>query len=395
MAPRSLRTALAVFALAFLFGCAHAYNRFTPAEPDRSLSLPADLAAHPDYRTEWWYFTGNLVDEVGDAYSFQLVFFRRGADGDTLLNLVAGAVGDPVHMSHFCLTDYRTGRFDYNERLAKDPAEREGGEGGTDAGYFHVWNGDWSVQEVHGDLLLDAANDLGHLTLVLKPGKPYVRHGAGGYFRKSTQGNASYYISNTRLLAEGKLTIDGTTHTVSGVGWHDHEFGTGMLSEQTLGWDWFSIQLDDDTELMLYGLRFRGGGYEPNSAGSLIDKDGHVTPVSFDDVALEKLRFWKSPSTGAVYPVEWRVQIPRHAIDLHVVARIDDQEAETPRSTQVTYYEGAIEINGRRAGHRVHGFGFLELTGYHEPLYPLYGGPYGNQRIGRELRRERAKGEGE
>ncbi len=193
----------------------------------------------------------------------------------------------------------------------------------------------------------------------------WVAHGDQGYSRKGAEpGNASHYYSMTRLDTRGTLTIDSRTVAVTGLSWMDHEFGTSMLEEEQLGWDWFAIQLADGRDLMLYQMRRTDGARDPHSSGTIVMPDGSATRLAAGDYTLEPIEFWQSPSTGYRYPIRWRVRVPRERLVLDVRAAMPDQELHTPASTGVTYWEGAIDIAGESAGNPVRGRGYMELTGY-------------------------------
>jgi predicted secreted hydrolase len=365
------RSVIVLAVLIVLGGCASAPPpNYLQAGPDTRIVLPRDLAGHDDFRTEWWYYTGNLTDEKGHRYSYQIVFFKRRTDLDTYLGFRVTMFSNPMHMAHFCVTDQETGRFMYDERLGKDYLAQKGAAGArTDM--LYVWNGDWSVKEIGGSHLITAKMKDASASLLLTPMKPYVIHGSDGFFVKAEGGRASNYISSTRMKTEGILTIGGVPHRVSGLSWHDHEYGTRMMSPDQVGWDWFSIQLDDGSDLMIYLFRKADGSYGPFSGGTLDDPKGEHVHFGLDDVKVEKLRFWTSPKTDARYPVEWAVDLPRLGLKLHVRPGADDQEVRTPKSTRTTYWEGATVVTGTHDAKAVAGVGFLEMCGYTEPLKHL------------------------
>ena len=333
------------------------------ADPGYTLSFPRDHAAHPDHRIEWWYYTGNLRAADGRRFGYQLTFFRFGVDRRPV-NPSRWAVRD-LYMAHFAVTDVERGEHHVAERL-----NRAGiGWAGASTDTLHVWNDGWSVTldedggRVHQ---LAAASDDGSLVLDLRldPAGPPVLHGVNGFSQKGAEvGNASHYYSFTRLRTTGNLLVDGEGVEVQGLSWMDHEFGTSFLEAAQAGWDWFSIQLDDGTDLMVYVMRRIDGARDSRSSGTLVSQAG-VTPLRVDDYRLTPGRRWTSPASGAAYPVAWRIEIPPHGIDLEVTAALDAQELETGQSTGVTYWEGAIDVRGTRDGVPVAGAGYLEMTGY-------------------------------
>jgi predicted secreted hydrolase len=186
-----------------------------------------------------------------------------------------------------------------------------------------------------------------------------------GYSPKGEgEGNASNYYSLTRMETTGTVTVEGRAVEVAGLSWMDHEFGTSFLEADQLGWDWFSIQLDDGTDLMLFQLRRRDGSRDPNSSGTDVGPDGAATPIGPGAFDLAPGPPWRSPASGAEYPTSWRVTAPGRGLDLTVRAAVDDQELRTDQSTGVTYWEGAVLVEGTRAGRAVRGRGYLEMTGY-------------------------------
>ena len=334
------------------------------ARPDYVLQLPADHASHPDYRIEWWYYTGNLTAAGGRRFGYQVTFFRVGVDARPA-NPSRWAVRD-LHMAHLALTDVDGGRHLTAERLNRAGV----GWAGAATDTLEVWNEEWRVNLEGATHRLQAREnrDGFGVDLRLTPAKPAVAHGRDGFSRKGAQpGNASHYYSLTRLATRGRLFLDGEALDVEGLSWMDHEFGTSFLEPSQQGWDWFSLQLDDDTELMVYVLRQRDGSIDPHSAGTLVDAAGRPTALAAGDFRLVPGRTWSSPASGAAYPVAWRVAVPDAGLELRVEAAVDSQELSTGESTGVTYWEGAVVATGTREGRPVQGRGYLEMTGYAGP----------------------------
>ena len=337
------------------------------AEPGYTLVFPRDHAAHPDHRIEWWYYTGNLRASNGSRrFGYQLTFFRVGVDRRPR-NPSRWAVRD-LYMAHLAVTDVERGGHHVAERL-----NRAGiGWAGAAAETLHVWNDGWAVTLDEADRRIHrlvAASDDGGLAIDLRldPAGPPVPHGLNGFSQKGAEpGNASHYYSLTRLRTTGRLVVGGQAFDVGGLSWMDHEFGTTFLESGQAGWDWFSIQLDDGTDLMVYTLRRSDGSPDPRSSGTLVSPAG-VTHLRTDDFRLIPGRLWTSPASGAAYPVTWRIAVPAHGIELDVAAVVDAQELETGQSTGVTYWEGAIDVQGTRGRAPVAGAGYLEMTGYAGP----------------------------
>lgn len=333
------------------------------ADPGYTLTFPRDHAAHPDYRIEWWYYTGNLEATGGRRFGYQVTFFRAGVDRRPA-NPSRWAVRD-LYMAHLAVTDVARGEHHVAERLNRAGV----GWAGADPETLHVWNDGWSLTVEEGAHRLVAASDDGRLAvdLRLEPAAPPVLHGDGGYSRKGDEpGNASHYYSLTRLPTTGRLTVGGRSFDVAGASWMDHEFGTSFLEPAQAGWDWFSIQLDDGTDLMLYTMRRLDGSADPWSSGTVVTPAG-VTRLRAGDYRLVPDRRWASPHSGGSYPVAWRIAVPSLGIELGAEAAVDAQELRTGRSTGVTYWEGTIDVLGTRGGTPVTGRGYLEMTGYAGP----------------------------
>jgi predicted secreted hydrolase len=330
------------------------------ALPGRAMTFPADHYSHPDYKTEWWYYTGHLETESGKRYGYQVTFFRFGVR-DRQKDMKEPPLFTDLYMAHFALSDIAGKKFTYRERSNRG----YGGRAGAATDRFLVWNEDWKVEGDEKNHRIFASDRGTTLMLSLKPLKPPVLHGDRGYSRKGEgEGRASYYYSLTRMQTEGELTIDGRTEKVRGMSWMDHEFGSDQLGEDQVGWDWFSIQLDNRTELMLYLMRRKDGTIDPHSSGTLVDATGESAHLAFADYRVEALERWKSPKSDAVYPMRWKVTIPGQAIELEIAPAFPEQELITNRSTRVTYWEGAVGVMGTFKQLPVTGDGYVEMTGY-------------------------------
>ena len=366
MSPTRIATNLvSVVVLSVLAGSVHMQEprdeRWRQAAPGYTLEFPQDHASHPEYRIEWWYYTGNLDASDGRRFGYQVTFFRVGIDPQPT-NPSRWAVRD-LHMAHLAITDMRSGRHLVAERLNRVGV----GWAGARADVFSVWNEDWTAGLDGTAHVLDAKSDRGQfgVELRLDPGRLPVLHGDEGFSQKGAEkGNASHYYSMTRMLTNGKVFIDGAAIDVTGLSWMDHEFGTTFLEPMQRGWDWFSLQLDDGTDVMVYVLRRQDASEDPQSGGTVVNLEGGQTILRSGDYRLVPGRTWTSPTSGAQYPVEWQVRIPSAELELAVRATIDQQELHTDQSTGVTYWEGAVDVVGTRAGQPVVGRGYLEMTGY-------------------------------
>ena len=332
---------------------------FTRAEGPAPLNFPADHGPHPGYQTEWWYTTGNLETEGGRHFGYQLTFFRRALiPAGKRPARASDWAADQVYMAHLALTDVDGRDHRAQERFARGAAELAGARGEP----FAVWLENWRVEATAPDSYrLEAAGDGLTLDLHLTDLKGPTLQGDGGYSQKGPDpGNASFYYSLTRLQTAGTVIVDGDSFQVSGLSWMDHEFSTSALSAGQVGWDWFSLQLDDGSELMLFQIRRQDGSVDPYSSGTLIAAGGDPLTLGQDDFEVEVLDRWRSPDTGAEYPARWRIVVPTADLTLSLEPYLADQELEL----SYAYWEGAVRIEGERAGQAVGGDGYVELTGY-------------------------------
>jgi len=332
-----------------------ASSGFKAAESGHRFSFPRDHFCHPDYRTEWWYFTGHLEADGGKRFGYQLTFFRsalKGAEGADSTR--------QIYFAHFALTDISGGRFHFFERMNR------GGLGiaGAMTDKLQVWNGDWLLTGKDGPGRIKAGQDGFGIDLKLSAQRPPVVHGKGGISRKGRgPGNASHYYSVTRLATRGTLTLEGAPLQVRGMTWMDHEFSTSSLEEGQTGWDWLSARLDDGTDLMLYVIRRADGRPDPwGTSGTLVTPEGRQVHLRPDDFTLKPTGTWKSPRSGATYPSGWEVSLPSKGMRLVVQPEVKDQELRTGQ--RITYWEGACSVSGTNGGKRVKGEGYVELTGY-------------------------------
>lgn len=330
------------------------------ALPGRKMTFPADHYSHPGFKTEWWYYTGHLETESGKRYGYQVTFFRFGVR-DRQKETKEPPLFTELYMAHFALSDIAAKKFIFRERINRGID----GKAGAATDRYLVWNEDWKVEGDESNHRIQI-NDRGtQLRLSLKSVKPPVLHGDNGLSQKAEgRGRASYYYSLTRMQTDGELSADGVTEKVHGLSWMDHEFGSNQLGEDQVGWDWFSIQLDNRTELMLYLMRRKDGSVDPYSSGTLVSANGMTKHLNLKDYRVEVLDRWKSPTSGANYPMKWKVTIPPENIELEINPQFPQQELITSRSTRVTYWEGAVKIEGKFKDKPVAGEGYVEMTGY-------------------------------
>ena len=344
-----------------------AANDWKTAQPDYAWSFPRDHWAHEGYKTEWWYFTGHLTAEDGRRFGYQFTFFRVGvlptAPGTdsawTARDLIMGhaAIGDLDRNEHrFSEVIYRAvpllGGFGaWPEPLiawSRPPA-------GTPGKWRLSWNGSGFDFDMRDDAQAMS------FSLSTRPGKPLIFQGPNGYSRKTQSGSgASLYYSFTRLQTSGHLSLDGQTWQVSGESWMDKEFFTSVLAPHQLGWDWFSLQLDDRREFMLFLLR-REDGATDFASGTVVHPDGSTTYLDGSAFTVTSQARWQSPHTEGVYPSRWRLSIAQEQLELEIVVEMADQENRSRLIGTLHYWEGAVKLlqNGLPVGK-----GYVELTGY-------------------------------
>lgn len=356
--------ATVVARIAFLAITAAVCTAYESAEPGYEYDFPEDHFEHPNFAMEWWYYTGNLADAGGRKFGFELTFFRAASGREEAASTAWDL--NQVYVAHFVVTDVAGQRLIHRER-----ANRSGpGLAGASVETGTIWNGNWSAKFLLGDAAaptqkLQAWDEAVSLDLLLEPAKAHVIHGEDGISRKGGEdGQASHYVSFTRMRTSGTLTIGGTAHEVQGLSWMDHEFFSEDMASGAVGWDWLSIQLDDQTDLMIAGIRLSNGEYSPYSHGTLVDPEGLATRLSSDDILLVPGRIWQSDETGAKYPVEWSLRIPRAGLSLDVRPLHDAQEIVSRSAGLPTYWEGPVVYSGSRSGTPVNGGGYLEMTGY-------------------------------
>ncbi len=323
----------------------------------RAFRFPTDHGPHPGFKVEWWYVTGHLSTPSGRPFGFQFTVFRN-ALAPTAVPSSSPWATRQLYFGNLALSDIAQGRFYADERFARGDGRLAGAELP-----LRVWLDTWALQGTRTGfpLTLQADGEGFALSLTLDSLKPLVLQGEGGLSQKSdAPGNASYYYSYPRLAARGTVTVGGDTLPVSGQAWLDREWSTSALGKDQVGWDWFSLQLDSQEELMYYQLRGRDGTPAPTSSGTWVTTTGAAEKLTRPDVTLTPTGRWTSPTTGATYPSGWRLEVPSKGLDLTLTPRLPDQEL--PLS--VHYWEGAVAVAGRRNGKLITGQGYVELTGY-------------------------------
>ncbi len=331
-----------------------------------AIAFPRDLGAHEDYQTEWWYYTGNLEDANGRPFGFQFTIFRSALTPEQELDMDSAEVSDfrtnQVYLAHFTISDIANDAFYTHERFSRGAA----GLAGAQAEPYRVWLENWSVEEISpGQIRLLAEADDVTLDLMLTETLPPILHGDEGLSVKGPEpGNASYYYSIVQQQAEGSVRVGNETTPVEGVAWKDHEYSTSALSPGAEGWDWFSLQFDDGSAVMFFQIRREDGTIEDVSSGTFITAEGETIPLARDDWQMAVLDTWQSPTSGGVYPAEWRIVVDKVGLDITGQPLMANQEL----NVSSTYWEGAVEYSGTREGNPISGRGYTEMTGYAGPI---------------------------
>lgn len=337
---------------------------FAQAIHPREWAFPRDHRQHPEFQTEWWYFTGNLKNKKRDHFGYQFTIFRRALKPHVSPSISEWRTRD-MYLAHIALTDVSRKKYFYDEEASR-PAL---GLAGSSTETLHVWLPAASVEETSSGIRVRAKSSDFKYDLLLNSVKPPALNGEGGLDAKGPlPGQASYYYSVTRMETSGTVETPTGRSTVSGLSWMDHEFGSNQLGENQVGWDWFALQLSDGSDLMLYHMRLKDGSIDPTSGGTFVDATGKAQTLTLADIEMNPTREWTSKKSGATYPIEWQILIPSLGINIKTRPMLREQELTTEASTNVTYWEGCIEVNGQRNGTGITGFGYMELTGYKEQM---------------------------
>ncbi len=345
------------------------FKRALAPQPFR---FPQDFGPHPEYQTEWWYYTGNLKTQDGKHFGYQLTFFRRALlPAERMAERPSDWATRQVYMAHFALTDVAGQKYRAVERLSRGAA----GLAGAQSEPYYVWLEDWQVRaqgqdsyqlqaQAEGPDGLPFAIDLNLVDL-----KGPVLQGDQGYSKKGADpGQASYYFSQTRLQSNGTVQSGSQVFEVEGFSWMDHEYSTSALEAQQIGWDWFAVQFQANdasepaefNELMVFQIRREDGSIDPYSSGTIIYPDGRTQSLNKEQILIEVLDFWQSPHSGATYPSSWSIKISDADLELNLTPYLADQEL----NVSYAYWEGAVQISGSIRGLPVSGSGYVELTGY-------------------------------
>lgn len=339
---------------------------FTRARHVRRFKFPQDHGPHPQYKTEWWYFTGNLSTQDKRRFGYQLTFFRIGLHSDKTTSNSRWRAKQ-IYMAHLAVSDIYNQKFFHKQRITRDAVDLAGSQSKP----FAVWLENWSVRETDSrqehacrdclNIDLRAATGDIELSLRLESLKPVVLQGEQGLSRKSEKGgHSSYYYSLTRLETEGRIYINGQNYSVNGLSWLDREWSTMALAQSQSGWDWFALQLSDGRDLMFYQLRDKSGNPESTSSGVLVSQSGSVQHLDHKAVSVRVLESHVNPNSGVRYPAKWRMHLPEHKLTLEITPWIADQELDGI----VRYWEGAVKAEGTSDNQPIQALGYVELTGY-------------------------------
>ena len=351
------RRAFLLGPLALLARTASAAIEYATVRPGLALAFPRDHGSHPSFRNEWWYITGSLKSKAGSELGMQITFFRnRPGIGEDNPSRFAPR---QLLFAHAAVSDRSVGRLLHDQRAARGGFDlAAASELDTD-----VHLGDWRlVRESDRFVARIAGREVG-FALEFRSTQPLLLQGEGGVSSKGPRpGQASYYYSLPHLAVSGSITIKDRTHEVVGSAWMDHEWSSEALAPEAVGWDWVGLNLADGAALMAFRIRSRDGGVFW-AGGTHRSADGRVRVLASQEIGFEPTRHWRSPRTGAQYPVAMRLRAG--ALELTLEPSMDDQELDSRASTGTIYWEGAVRA---MSGGNFLGQGYLELTGYWKPL---------------------------
>ena len=338
---------------------------FALPQAGKVFSFPRDHGSHDDFKIEWWYITGHLFGDDGRRFGFQATFFRSAGSPTNSAATNNPAFGsDKLFLGHMALLDVKSGKFLHQQRL-----NRDGWDAFSATNELAVRNGNWSLRMtdtnretmvLRGSLGSEAA-----LQLELQPRKSLVVFGQNSVSRKAADPSAaSYYLTFPRLQASGEVKINSETNRVRGEAWMDHEISSSQLGAEQTGWDWCCLQFKDGREIMAYRMRRKDGSQDDFSTLAWVGTNGVATHLPSSEFKMETVRTWKSPVTGANYPVQMKVQTrdPQSNQRVNFLLEPLAENQELAGGGSLAYWEGACRIRDE-AGKEI-GSAFLELTGY-------------------------------
>ena len=358
---------------------AAAATSYRLALPGYRYQFPRDHASHPAFNNEWWYYTGHLQSTNKNSrrrrFGYQLTFFRIALKPNLTGRKSKWAVRDVIFV-HFTVTDENNQKFYVMDRISRTALGLAGADSinsiKKNPKLPRIWLGDWTLRfsgKTGEQQIMRAAGHSNGIRLAIDLQQRALKlptiHGQNGVSQKAAgQGRASHYYSFTSLATHGTVQVGDERYTVTGQSWFDHEFGSNQLTKNQVGWDWFSLQLADGREIMLYNMRLRNGGIDPYSSGTLVERNGQARHLKLQNFRVQPLATWRSAQSGATYPARWRVTLPREGIHLEITPTVANQELNTKRSVGVNYWEGSVRIAGTQRGRALSGSGYVELTGY-------------------------------
>jgi predicted secreted hydrolase len=345
---------LSLLLLVLLSTALGTFAEWRVALPGWTQRFPEDHGAHTDFKTEWWYFTGNLESEDGHEFGYQLTFFRQGVIDPSTQTPASRFIQRDMKFAHFAVSDISEKTFHHFQKVSRGAF----GEAGFGNDAVVAWIENWTCELIGPhDFRLRAESEGTSIDLELRSRRDPVWHGADQVSQKAEgPGRASHYYSLTRMETTGTVRIGDREWRVSGLTWFDHEWATNQLAAHQSGWDWFSLQFENGSELMLFQIRTKDGGRDPYSSGTWIAPDGSTTKIGVADFELKPTKWWTSPKTKGRYPIAWNLDLPSNNLSLQLEARFAKQELDTG---PFAYWEGAIRAEGS-----LRGKGYLEMTGY-------------------------------
>jgi len=322
----------------------------------KPIKFPKDELAH-NCITEWWYFNGHLEDEKQNKYSFMNCLFKIDIKRADLKKLKISFLNKvplkTIYFSHSILSDIKHRKFypkiDYVSLISKDSFSKSL----LFINYINPIIAKGYINKVIEEIdkfkyHLKTENIDLTLTSVKKP----LLEGGKGYINLNPK--STYYYSLTNLKTEGTIKIENKLIKVKGKSWMDHQWANESYTRDK--WTWFSIQLDNKTEMVCF--KYDNGGAKTHLASISYpnDKQEHTQEVKLTPLGTK----WTSPETKAEYHLSWRIEIPSKAIDLEVVPLIENQEIVFGT---INYWEGPLTIKGLFNNQKVNGVGFLEISG--------------------------------
>ncbi len=328
--------------------CAEQFKKITPKD---RVNLPDDMYFKKDYRVQWWYFTGHLWDEENREFGYELTFFTVNVNKK---NFKSKFGLKTIYITHFAITDVKNKKFYFSDKADRGAF----GFAGADTDRLNIWIGETKLTGSLEKIEITGIDKDKKIQLTLIPSKPYILNGINGYSRKKEDDplDASLYFSNPRLKTEGILNLKGKKYKVKGYTWFDREIFSHYKDK---GWDWFAVQLENNTEFMIYLVRDKKGNIDSYSSGTFIYKDGSYKTLTLKDFNVENLEFFRSRKTGAKYPSKWRVKIPSENIDIVIIPLVENQEVIAYYTTGNYYWEGTCKVEGSQTGRA-----YVEMTGY-------------------------------